>query len=176
MSRNQFYISLASLSHFLLCISYLQYILRRINLVKHSKYMMGASTYFYLVICIMSLMQRFPCESAKPNIIMIVADDLVSWKFIFSVFFKDSCKNVTIYTVSAPLSAGGTTFSSTFWKKKWDGVRKQMNSWGDLKTFCHRYLPLKLLYFFFKKFFKIKYGFEGSISNVDLGSKPVATH
>ena len=39
---------------------------------------MGASMYFCLGICIMSLMKMFPCQSAKPNIIMIVADDLVS--------------------------------------------------------------------------------------------------
>ena len=50
------------------------------------------------------------------------------------------------------------------------GIRNKMSAWGDLKSSCHRYLPegdycvsCKIL------LCKIKYGFEGSISNVDLG-------
>ena len=72
------YLSLASLSYFLFCINYLQCIFRRVSLVNHPTYIMGASTFFCLGIYMMSLMQMFPCQSAKPNIIMIVADDLVS--------------------------------------------------------------------------------------------------
>ena len=84
-SREQLiYVSLASLPYFLFWINYLQCIFRRISVVKHSKYMMGTSTFFCLGIYMMSLMQMFSCQSSKPNIIMIVADDLVSWKFIFS--------------------------------------------------------------------------------------------
>ena len=112
-SREQLiYVSLASLSYFLFWINYLQCIFRRISVVKHSKYMMGTSTFFCLGIYMISLMQMFSCKSSKPNIIMIVADDLVSWKFMFSAPY---------------LSAGGYIFSLTFWmgtgwgeaQKKW---------------------------------------------------------
>ena len=48
---------------------------------------MAVSAYFYLGIWIMSLIQLFASQSSKPNIIMIVADDLVSWKFILRVLF-----------------------------------------------------------------------------------------
>ena len=45
-----------------------------------------------------------------------------------------------------------------------------MNAWGDLKSSCHKYLPGGLTMFLIKrkKNCKIKYGFGGSISNVDL--------
>ena len=83
---------------------------------------MGTLTYFSLLIYIMSLMQMFSCQSSKPNIIMIVADDLVSWKFIFS----------------APTSLlGVTTFSLTFWMGVgWGGAQKKMNACGDLDIPC----------------------------------------
>ena len=45
-----------------------------------------------------------------------------------------------------------------------------MSAWGDLKSFCHGYLPGGLIRIIVKKrLLKIKNGFEGSISNVDLG-------
>ena len=44
-----------------------------------------------------------------------------------------------------------------------------MSSWGDLESFCHRYLQGGLLCFLSKKTLKLKCGFEGSIANVDLG-------
>ena len=47
---------------------------------------MATPTYFCLVIWITSLIQLTTCQSSKPNIIMIVADDLVSRKFIFSMY------------------------------------------------------------------------------------------
>ena len=53
-------------------------------------------------------MQMFPCQSAKPNSIMIVADDLVSWKFIFSVFLKQFLKFDSLHNfISPPLCWGG---------------------------------------------------------------------
>ena len=47
---------------------------------------------------------------------------------------------------------------------------KKMTVRGDLKSFCHaKYLPGGLTMFLVKKrLSKIKYGFEFSISNVDL--------
>ena len=45
-----------------------------------------------------------------------------------------------------------------------------MSTWWDLKSSCHGYFPGGLTIFLVKKILlKIKYGFEGSISNVDLG-------
>ena len=49
------------------------------------------------------------------------------------------------------------------------GNIKKMSVWGDLKSSCHRYLPDIYYVPFQKRLGKIKYGFEGSISNVDLG-------
>ena len=45
-----------------------------------------------------------------------------------------------------------------------------MNPWGNLKSFCHIYLPVGLTMVFVKSFGIMKYGFEGSVSNIDLGS------
>ena len=45
-----------------------------------------------------------------------------------------------------------------------------MGAQWDLKSSCHRYLPGGLAMFLVKKdLCKVKYGLEGSISNVDLG-------
>ena len=45
-----------------------------------------------------------------------------------------------------------------------------MSPWGDLKSSFRRYLPWGITVFLVKKVFKISYGSEDSISNVDLGS------
>ena len=65
-------------------------------------------------------------------------------------------------TVSAPLSAGGQLSILNF--ENW-GIRKKWVPGGT----CHGYLPGELTIFLVKKRLKIKYGFEGSISNVDFG-------
>ena len=45
-----------------------------------------------------------------------------------------------------------------------------MSAWGDLNSSCHWNLPGELtMYLVKKRILEIKYGFEGSISNVDLG-------
>ena len=45
-----------------------------------------------------------------------------------------------------------------------------MSAWWDLNSSCQGYLPGELTMFLVKKrLLEIKYGFEGSISNVDLG-------
>ena len=45
-----------------------------------------------------------------------------------------------------------------------------MSAWRDLKMSCHGYLPGEVTMFLVKKrILEIKYGFEGLISNVDLG-------
>ena len=50
------------------------------------------------------------------------------------------------------------------------GIRKNMSAWGDLKRSCHGYLPLGLTMFVAQKgHLKLKYGFQGSISHVDIG-------
>ena len=42
--------------------------------------------------------------------------------------------------------------------------------WRDIKSSCDGYFPEVVTMFHVKKgFSKIKYGFEGSVSNVDLG-------
>ena len=46
-----------------------------------------------------------------------------------------------------------------------EGIRNQK----DLKSSFHKYLPRELTVFLVKKDCKIKYGFEDSISNIDLG-------
>ena len=51
-----------------------------------------------------------------------------------------------------------------------------MNAWRDLKSSCHRHLPERAYFVSCQiRLCKIKYGFEGSISNVDLGSIPGST-
>ena len=48
-----------------------------------------------------------------------------------------------------------------------------MNALGNLKRSCHRHFPGGLPMFLVKqRLCKIKYSFEGSISNVDIGSTP----
>ena len=52
------------------------------------------------------------------------------------------------------------------------GGSEKMTIWANLKSFCHvEYLPRGLAIFLFKKkrLSKIKYGFEFSISNIDIG-------
>ena len=52
------------------------------------------------------------------------------------------------------------------------GGSEKMTAWANLKSFCHaEYLPRGLAIFLVKKkrLSKIKYGFEFSISKVDLG-------
>ena len=54
------------------------------------------------------------------------------------------------------------------------GSENKMSAWGDLKSSCHVYLPWGGrgggAYYVScqKKILKIRYGLEGSISNVDL--------
>ena len=47
---------------------------------------------------------------------------------------------------------------------------EKLSASGNLKSSFHRYLPGVLILFLVKKNCKIKYGFEDSISNVDLNS------
>ena len=61
-----------------------------------------------------------------------------------------------MFTVSVPLSAGGTTFSLKFWKGE---NQEKMSAWGVLKSSCHRYLPGAAYYVSCqKRLYKIKYG------------------
>ena len=54
--------------------------------------------------------------------------------------------------------------------EKGGGDQTNMSAWGDFKSSCHGYLPGWVTMFLAKdRLLKIKYGFEGSISNVDLG-------
>ena len=44
-----------------------------------------------------------------------------------------------------------------------------LSAWGDLKSSCHRYLSGgRTMFLVSKRLCKIKYGFEGSTSKVDL--------
>ena len=49
-----------------------------------------------------------------------------------------SLYGVQILTVSAPVTAGGQLSDPHFEK---GAIRKQINTRGDLKNSCHRYLP-----------------------------------
>ena len=71
-------------------------------------------------------------------------------------------------TTSAPLlSAGGRQLPVSNFKK---GDQKKYKCQGGLKSSSRRYLPGGgLLCSLLKNAFQIKYGFEDSISNVDLG-------
>ena len=63
---------------------------------------------------------------------------------------------------------GGAQFTVQNFEKR--GVKKKMSAWRDLKMPCHGYLPGEGTMFLVKKrILEIKYGFEGLISNVDLG-------
>ena len=87
----------------------------------------------------------------------------------------------TYHTVTRPTSTfcwrGGQRSVPNFEKEveggeggEGGGVRKKMSAWGDLSSSRHGYLSGGLLCFLSKKrLLKIKYGFESSISNVDLG-------
>ena len=81
-------------------------------------------------------------------------------------------KVINVYTVSTspspPLFLLGGQFSVLNFEKG-GGITQKMSVWGDLKGSCHGYLPGGLSMFLVKKrIFKIKYSFEGSLSNVDL--------
>ena len=70
------------------------------------------------------------------------------------------------------LSAGGTTSSTKFWKGGWGGGRgsEKNECLGGLKEFLPSIFAWGVYYVSCqKRFLKIKYGFEGSVSNVDLG-------
>ena len=79
-----------------------------------------------------------------------------------------------------PFPLRETTFSPRFWEKGGrgggGGGRKKMRVRRDLSTSCHRYLSGGLLFFVSKKTLKSKYGFEGSISSVDLGLRYPGWH
>ena len=77
-------------NHFMCIYIYLSIKLSITNLIKCRKCKMATSTYFCLVIWITSLIQLPTCQSPRPNIIMIVADDLVSWKFVFSMYYNSN--------------------------------------------------------------------------------------
>ena len=61
---------------------------------------------------------------------------------------------------------GQLNFQSQILKR---GDQKKISAWGDLNSSCHGYLRGGLLCSLSKKkrLLKIKYGFKGSISNVD---------
>ena len=72
-----------------------------------------------------------------------------------------------IDTVSSPPPQQGQLSVPNFEK---GGDQKKMSAWGDLKSSYHGYLLGESCYISCqKKNLKIKYGFEGLISNVDLG-------
>ena len=78
---------------------------------------------------------------------------------------------ITLHSITPPppaVSAGGATFSPKFWK---GGIRKKMSArGGGLKEFLPWIFTLGACYVSCqKRLLKIKCGFEGSISNVDLG-------
>ena len=78
-----------------------------------------------------------------------------------------SCATDKEITVPVPSFCWGATFSPRIWK---EGIKKIKSAWGDLENSCHRCLPGRLTMFLVKKkLLKIKYGFQGSISNVDFG-------
>ena len=76
---------------------------------------------------------------------------------------------VQMFTVSAPVTAGGQLSDPHFEK---GAIIKQINTRGNLKNFCHRYLPVADYVSCQKRFIKLKYGFESSISNVGFGFTP----
>ena len=89
-----------------------------------------------------------------------------------------------LYSISPPLSAaggggGGGGFQSQILKRE-ISKKKKKSDWRDFKNSCHGYLPeggvggggvrgVCVLVPCQKKTFKIKYGFEGSISNAAVG-------
>ena len=80
------------------------------------------------------------------------------------VYNRDTKIALLMTTVSAFLSERGDNFQ--FWK---GGCRKKMSTSGELKNFCHIYLPGGTYYVLCqKRLCKIKYGSEGSTSIVDL--------
>ena len=66
-----------------------------------------------------------------------------------------------------PPSAGRNNFQSHI--LKWEGFRKKKCVWGGLKQFLPWIFAQGAYCFLSKKDLKIKYGFEDSISNADLG-------
>ena len=77
------------------------------------------------------------------------------------------------HSISPHLSTGGEGGNFQYWK--W-GIRKKMNVWG-FKEFLAQMFAWGLTMFLVKKrLCKIKYGYERSVSNVDLGSLPGSTH
>ena len=72
----------------------------------------------------------------------------------------------TVSVPPPPFSAGGDNLQSQILK---EGDQEKMSVWGALKSSCHGYFAGGLIMLLAKKrLLKIKYGFEGSISNVDL--------
>ena len=72
--------------------------------------------------------------------------------------------------VQAKHSINPSSLSPSAWLQ---GSEKKMNCWGDFKSSFHRYLSGEAYYVSCqKRLSKIKYDFEGSVSDVDLGSTP----
>ena len=70
------------------------------------------------------------------------------------------------HSISSLFLLGGHLSVPNFEKGE---IRKKISAWLDLKSPCQGYLPWGLTMFVVKKLLKIKYSFEGSISNADLG-------
>ena len=113
------------------------------------------------------------CNASETSVI-----DVFSVWFSYEYGFFVNCSvcqalpsnNIKLISQYQPpfLLGVGAIFSPKFWKRSGGGVRKNEYLEG-LKYICHRYLPGSLLCPCQKKLFKINCGFEGSISNVDLG-------
>ena len=111
------------------------------------------------------------CNASETSVI-----DVFSVWFSYEYGFFVNCSvcqafpsnNIKLISQYQPpfLLGVGAIFSPKFWKR-----RGRQKKWvpGGLKYFCHRYLPGSLLCPYQKRLFKINCGFEGSISNVDLG-------
>ena len=75
-------------------------------------------------------------------------------------------KDDHIYSIE-PSFCWGDNFQSQILKRV--GIRNKISARGVVKSSCHRYFPAKAYYVpCQERLCEIKYGFEGSISNVDL--------
>ena len=92
------------------------------------------------------------------------------WYLLAQELFKVLPKSWLLYSqYQSPRFCWGDGFQSQILET---GYQKKMSAWVDLKSSCHEYLPggRGLTMFLVKKrLLKIKFGFEWSISNVDLG-------